>query len=364
MQEHEVSRPSAQAPTWYAAVVGRTVIIGDIHGCYEELVQLIDVAGVRDEDLLLSVGDLVDRGPKPLEVIELFRARPASRVLMGNHERKHVREVFSYAQQITRLQLGAHYADCVAWMKTLPYYYETPEVRVVHAAMVPGLPLAEQDEDVLAGTTSGEHKLTAQIASGYWHEHYRDAIPIVFGHHVVGRDALVIENHVYGIDTGACHGGRLTALSVPDFTLYTVDARADYWAIAKREWQLPVLQARPWLTLSWAEFDAEIARFRGTTQGDSHAYVIALDAWAKALRERADEVLAAARAMSERILAEVGPEGFTAAARAYMVGPLLFQARSGRLDPAAIHRACSTPSKALEIARQLGVAVGDPPPHG
>ncbi|MBC7976386.1 MAG: hypothetical protein H7138_15555 [Myxococcales bacterium] len=92
--------------------------------------------------------------------------------------------------------------------------------------------------------------------------------------------------------------------------------------------------------------------------------MVALDAWAKALRGRTDDLLAAARAMAERILAEVGPEGFTAAARAHMVGPLLFQARSGRLDPAAIHRACSTPSKALEIARALGVEVDDPPPHG
>ena len=197
--------------------MARTVIVGDIHGCYEELVELLEVAGVRDEDLLISVGDVVDRGPRPLEVIELFRARARSLVLMGNHERKHVREVFSYAQQITRLQLGARYAECVAWMRTLPYYHETPEVRVVHAAMVPGVPLADQDEDVLAGTTSGEHKLAAQLGGGYWHERYHDATPIVFGHHVVGRDPLVTPNRVYGIDTGACHGGRLTALSVPDF---------------------------------------------------------------------------------------------------------------------------------------------------
>jgi serine/threonine protein phosphatase 1 len=131
---------------------------------------------------------------------------------MGNHERKHVREVFSCAQQITRLQLCCPLRrECVAWMKTLPHYDETFEVRVVHAAMVPGIPLAEQGEDVLAGTTSGEHKLTTQLVSGYWHEHYHDAIPIVFGHHVVGRDALVTENHVYGIDTGACHGGPTTS---------------------------------------------------------------------------------------------------------------------------------------------------------
>jgi serine/threonine protein phosphatase 1 len=44
------------------------------------------VAGVRDQDQLVSVGDLIDRGPRPFAVIELFRARPHSRVLMGNHE--------------------------------------------------------------------------------------------------------------------------------------------------------------------------------------------------------------------------------------------------------------------------------------
>jgi serine/threonine protein phosphatase 1 len=344
--------------------VARTVIVGDIHGCYEELVQLLDVARVRDDDLLISVGDVVDRGPRPLDVIELCRNRPRSLVLMGNHERKHVREVFSYAQQITRLQLGARYAECVAWMKTLPYYHETPEVRVVHAAMVPGVPLANQDEDVLAGTTSGEHKLAAQLAGGFWHERYSDATPIVFGHHVVGRDPLVTPNRVYGIDTGACHGGRLTAVSVPDFTLYSVDARADYWTIAKAEWQLPVLQARPWLAMSWADFDAEIARFKSSTHGASAAYIAALEAWARELRARFGDLLAAARSIAERILADAGPDGFVAAARSHPVGPLLFQARSGRLDHAALSRACSTPNRTLEIARQLGVAVGDPPASG
>jgi diadenosine tetraphosphatase ApaH/serine/threonine PP2A family protein phosphatase len=329
--------------------VARTVIVGDIHGCYEELVQLLEVARVRDDDLLISVGDVVDRGPRPLEVIELFRTRARSLVLMGNHERKHVREVFSYAQQITRLQLGARYAECVAWMRTLPYFYETSEVRVVHAAMVPGTPLAEQDEDVLAGTTSGEHKLAAQLGRGHWHERYGDAIPIVFGHHVVGRDPLVTPNRVYGIDTGACHGDRLTAVSVPDFTLYSVEARADYWAIAKTEWQLPVLQARPWLAMSWVDFDAEIARLRGSTQGEANDYLAVLEAWGRELRRRSGDVLAAARAVVERILANAGQEGFTAAVRGNPVGPLLFQARSGRLDQAALSRACSTPSKTLAI---------------
>jgi serine/threonine protein phosphatase 1 len=228
--------------------------------------------------------------------------------------------------------------------------------------MLPGIPLVDQDQDVLAGTTSGDHKLAAELGGGFWHERYRDAVPIVFGHHVVGRDPLVTPNRVYGIDTGACHGGRLTALSVPDFTLYTVDARADYWAIAKAEWQLPVLQTRPWLTMSWPDFDAEIVRFKDSTRGAANDYIAALEVWGRELRARAGEVVAAAGVVVERILANAGPDGFIAAARVHPVGPLLFQARSGRLDQASLSRACSTPNRTLEIARHLGVDVSDPPP--
>ncbi len=68
--------------------------------------------------------------------------------------------------------------------------------------------------------------------------------------------------------------------------------------------------------MSLVDFDAEIARFRGSTQGASHDYIVALDTWANGLRGRTDDLLAAARVMAAQILAEVGPEGFTAAARA------------------------------------------------
>lgn len=75
--------------------MGRTIIIGDIHGCFGELLELLDKVDLRPDDLLVSVGDLVDRGPAPGEVIRLFRERPNSAVVMGNHERKHVRGIFS-----------------------------------------------------------------------------------------------------------------------------------------------------------------------------------------------------------------------------------------------------------------------------
>jgi serine/threonine protein phosphatase 1 len=136
-----------------------TLIIGDIHGCFEELLELLDRAAIGQDDVVVSVGDVVDRGPDPGAVIDFFRARPNAVVLMGNHERKHVRNVLSYSQQVTAQQLGGRYADDVAWMAGLPYHFERDDVRVVHYGLYPGVPLDEVPEDVRAGTTSGDARL-------------------------------------------------------------------------------------------------------------------------------------------------------------------------------------------------------------
>jgi serine/threonine protein phosphatase 1 len=198
--------------------MGRTVVVGDIHGCFDELVELLDRAGLRDDDLLVSVGDLVDRGPSPGRVVRLFRQRPNSVAVMGNHERKHVRGIFSYAQEITRLQLGDEYDSAVAWMARLPYYFENDDVRVVHAALVPGLDWSSQPEELLCGTTAGSRLLAARFPEGHWHERYTGPKPVAFGHHVIGPAPLLRDGLVYGLDTGACHGWNLTAASFPDGT--------------------------------------------------------------------------------------------------------------------------------------------------
>jgi len=333
----------------------RTLIIGDIHGCYDELRDLFDAVALAADDRVVSVGDLVDRGPQPGEVVRWFRERAGAVVIMGNHERKHVRQVFSYSQEITRLQLGDGYADACAWMRGLPYYFEMPEVRVVHAALIPGVPLAEQPEHVLAGTTSGEAELRARGfggdgAGGWWHEHYTDAVPVVFGHHVVGPEPLVREGKVYGIDTGACHGHRLTALSVPEFRLYSVPARADHWAHTARAYQVAVLRTRPWRTMSWKKIDEKIADFKA--DGETAPYLDEIAAWA-----------AAVRSLQARMLARV-PElaAETEDVESHPAKALLYMHARGRLDADAIAKRCATPAATLELAAKLGIdasALGD-----
>ncbi|MGI5203908.1 metallophosphoesterase family protein [Spirillospora sp. CA-108201] len=333
--------------------MGRTVIVGDIHGCFDELIELLEKVGLRPDDLLVSVGDLVDRGPAPGEVVGFFRERPNSVVLMGNHERKHVRGVLSYAQEITRLQMGDAYAEAVDWMRTLPYFFEDEHVRIVHAALVPGVAPAEQKEEILCGTTSGERQLTALFPDGHWHDRYADDKPVVFGHHVTGREPLVRDGRVFGLDTGACHGWNLTALSVPDFTVHSVEAHVDHWSVTKREWQLPVLKTKAWGDLTWEELNEKVARFSGTSDAASREWLRAVEEWAAAVRALIPILVDAAHQAAGVLTADE--------MRRHPAASVLFQARGGRLDQAVLAKRCTTPRRTSDLAAALDIAAPAPP---
>ena len=111
----------------------RTFVIGDIHGCYDEFLELLEQAQVTDQDRVVALGDIVDRGGQSLELYRYFKNREHAIVLMGNHERKHQRGVLSYAQEIVKVQMGTAYGEFLEWTHTLPYFYETPEALIVHA---------------------------------------------------------------------------------------------------------------------------------------------------------------------------------------------------------------------------------------
>ncbi|WP_432246728.1 metallophosphoesterase [Streptomyces sanyensis] len=331
----------------------RTIIIGDIHGCNGELLELLDEVDIQPDDLLVSVGDLVDRGPEPGAVVTLFRERPNSVVVMGNHERKHVRGIFSYAQEITRLQLGDHYAETVNWMRTLPYYFENEHVRVVHAAMLPGIPLSDQREDILCGSTRGERELTKLFPDCYWHEHYTDAKPVVLGHHVTGRKPMIRDGRIFGLDTGACHGGTLTALCLPGFTVHSVKAQADHWSTTKHEWQLPVLKNRPWHDFTWLKLAQAVERFSSPSDPVAHRWLEALQEWATGLQSTFPALVATAH----RVADELTPDEMCQ----HPAAKVLFQARNGRLDQASLAKQCPTPGRTIELAAALGLILDDLP---
>ncbi|QYC41728.1 Bis(5'-nucleosyl)-tetraphosphatase, symmetrical [Nonomuraea coxensis DSM 45129] len=329
--------------------MNRTVIIGDIHGCFDELLELLEKVDLRPDDLLVSVGDVVDRGPAPGEVVTFFRERPNSVVVMGNHERKHVRGIFSFSQEITRLQLGERYPETVEWMRTLPYYFENEHVRVVHAAVVSGVPLADQKEEILCGSTSGERELTALFPDSHWYDHYADAKPVVFGHHVTGREPMIRDGRIFGLDTGACHGWNLTALCVPGFTVHSVEAHADHWSITKRQWQLPVLKTKPWHDFTWSQLAAAAARVSPASDAATRSWLEAVEKWAADLRSSFPALVEAAHRLADELSANE--------LRQHPAAPYLFQARDGRLDQTSLERQCPTPRRTIDLAAALGLVV-------
>lgn len=217
----------------------RKIVIGDIHSCYDELQDLLNKIGPSAEDLIIAAGDVFDRGPKPIEVYQFFRENNQTRLVMGNHDRKHAMgSMTAKAQNITKAMLGGVYPEVVSWLQEQKYYYESTDLVVVHAALVPGVSMEKQEDVVLCGTMSGQRKLRFRLDGKPWYELYDDPRPVVFGHKIKTpeKKPFIYNNIIFGIDTGACHGGFLTAVAIPGLKIYSVKARKNYWSSIKHEW--------------------------------------------------------------------------------------------------------------------------------
>lgn len=84
-----------------------TYIISDIHGCYEELMELLDKIGFCQEDELYVLGDSMDRGPEPIRVIRELMRRPNVTYILGNHDDMMLRVVKLLAVDVTEENLLA-----------------------------------------------------------------------------------------------------------------------------------------------------------------------------------------------------------------------------------------------------------------
>jgi len=249
----------------------RTIVIGDIHGCHAELRDLLDRVGPTTGERIVAIGDIVDRGPDSGEVLAFFRDHPDATSIMGNHERKHVRsargEIMpALSQRIVETQLGESYPDWVAFMSTFPAFIELPDAILVHGFFEPGVALAEQRETVLIGTLTGERHMETHHPRP-WYDHCRPPKPLVIGHHDYLRtgEPLIREGRIYGLDTGCCTGGRLTALILPGFEIVSVRSRYDYWADQRAAYATLATGGRSPLDLDWERLSA-LARSHGRSR--------------------------------------------------------------------------------------------------
>lgn len=372
----------------------RRLVIGDIHGCYEELEALIREAGIGPGDEIIGLGDVVDRGPESLQVLEFFRKDPRARTLQGNHERKHVRSnrkeiAPALSQIITRQQFKdeACYQESCDWMDHLPRYLEFDEAILVHGFLEPGVPLQQQRETILVGTLSGE-KLMEGHGGIRWYERYQGRKPLVFGHHdyLDSGEPVVIPGKVYGLDTGCCHGRRLTGLLLPDFELISVPSRADHWRAVQGHFVDLRFRGAACFAATWQDLEkaARRLRARGVDKSKPGGFAIAV---LEACHRSVDLLYRHVLVECERVLGEVRQgeacdppderqmaQRFASAVGTSCLAFYLFEARKGRLTTALFFQKLKTPEAVLSLMRKAGLEAemptatsdGDlsPPPVG
>lgn len=334
--------------------MSKTYIIGDIHGCYDEFIELMNQIGVTDDDLVISLGDIVDRGNKSLELYHYFKNRTNSVVLMGNHERKHLNGVLSYSQEIVKVQFGDEYEDFRKWLETLPYYYETPEAMIIHAFFEHDKSLYEQKEEVLAGTTSGSRHLEGKYEEGtYWSDYYTGEKPIIYGHHVVG-DAPKIKNNTYGIDTGACHAGKLTAIELPGFKVHQIQVQTDHWKEQQSSWQIPVLEAKDWEHMKIDQVYRQLDKLDYKKEANIQAFLTKQRNWIQEIENVRITIQTKIEALTKALIQKHG-DNFNQEVAKLSYRSFVFKAKAGTLQLSDIEKTLYTPQKILDLANELQI---------
>jgi bis(5'-nucleosyl)-tetraphosphatase (symmetrical) len=256
-----------------------TYAIGDVQGCFDELEALLRKIKFSSGDRLWLVGDLVNRGPKSLQVLRFVRGLgPRAVTVLGNHD-LHLVAQFEGVERARKDDtfhdvLGAPDAsELVAWLRGQPMMHADGDYAMVHAGVLPqwtigrALALGKEVERVLQApryreflehmygskpdrwddALSGWDRLRVIVnamtrmrfcdrngkmdlqgkgtepAKGYlrWYEtRPKEACTLVFGHW--SQLGLVREPAVVGLDSGCVWGGALTAFRLEDRTLFQV----------------------------------------------------------------------------------------------------------------------------------------------
>jgi protein phosphatase len=246
-------------------------IIGDVHGCCDELERLLSELGWEQKNGLYAhpegrkavfVGDLVDRGPRIVDSVRLVKAMVDAGFALcvpGNHDIKLVRKLRGRDVQITHgldrslaelEPLSESERDEIRdFLDKLVSHYVLDDGRLVvaHAGMreeMQGRGSGKVRDFALYGESTGETDEFGLPVRWNWAAEYRGQAMVVYGHTPVPEPEWL--NRTINIDTGCVFGGRLTALRYPEKELVSIPAAATYTEPAKPF--LPEADAAPALT--------------------------------------------------------------------------------------------------------------------
>jgi Calcineurin-like phosphoesterase len=209
----------------------RTIVIGDIHGCFDELIDLLELVKLTSKDRVVAVGDLIVKGEKNAEVLDRFIEDKRFSSVIGNQDRA-LRQFWrgepvrlSAAQKKTADELATRHERYSVFLKSLPYMIDLGSHLVVHAGVRPGVPLNRQMAvDFTELRTMGANPSRRKGIP--WYAIYRGEKIVLFGHWPASAPRH--GPRAIGLDTGCVYGHRLTAHIIETNELVSVPARRSY----------------------------------------------------------------------------------------------------------------------------------------
>ena len=209
----------------------RTIVVGDIHGCYDELMKLMEEVGLQKSDRVISVGDLVAKGPKSREVLDLFINDKRFSTVIGNHDlalrrRWNGEDIdLKGADKDTHKELKGEKDVYVPFLNRLPFVIELKTHLVVHAGLRPNVELYSQTTgDLTRLRTLGPDRESSEGTP--WYQVYYGEKTVLFGHWPASEPRRGPK--AIGLDTGCVYGYNLTAYIIESDEFVSVAAERAY----------------------------------------------------------------------------------------------------------------------------------------
>lgn len=220
---------------------GRLIFLGDIHGCYDELVELLDRLRPSASDVVVSVGDIVGKGPAADRCLELWREHGYLAV-KGNNEIK----LLSRSRPLLRFfarDRVIRRRDLLQFIESWPIVIDFPTVAItaVHGGFLPQMDVTAEEVERAGDAivelrwirkTNGEWtpipKEKKRNDDVLWSEKWKGNRFVVYGHTPVREPKL--DARALGLDTGCVYGGTLTAAVwvAGEWSIESVKARRKY----------------------------------------------------------------------------------------------------------------------------------------
>ena len=234
----------------------RVIVYGDIHGCLDELKALREKLQIQKNDIEISVGDILNKGPYLGHTMIRYMQDHHISVIMGNNEakaakhyRKYKKEGLPFLETLRPFEIATVLSlqeDDYTFLQELPYFIKIKNLTVLHGGILPGMKLAKLDEvqkkeiTLIRYVNKELHPIPWSDEYNrykFWAEIYdgREGF-IVAGHHPFAEPKVC--EYAMDIDTGCVYGRKLTAavfemkkdkVDVKNVKFVFQKAKRDYW---------------------------------------------------------------------------------------------------------------------------------------